>query len=215
MDSWIQRRTIMLLLYTPTARVKDLIPKGVPANQFSYHLDKLIMGGIIRKVSRGVYSLTASGEKLAGTFSTSSSRPVKDVKSVIMFYAKQNNQYLLFRWSRQPYLGQVTLPHDRVNFDVNLPEAVNTACLEKLGSPLPCNYKTTVLVKIYHADMLISSMTALVFAVDISTLTLPFTARNGQAFLASLREARHMRGLTELITTIEHGSGLNEVKLQY
>lgn len=213
--SWIQTYVLVRLLRVQTAPMKTLIPTDVPANQFSYHLKGLIAKGLVSKESRGVYSLTVEGQKIASTFSTSSNSVVKDVKTVILFYAKKKDQYLLFRWSRQPYLGQVTLPHDRVGFEKSLDDSVVDAAKDKLGQQVPCTYQTTILIKIYSGSVLVSSMTALVFAADISEVSLPLSSRNGEAFLGKLGEQFVVNGLESLIEAIESNSPLSEVRLTY
>lgn len=206
---------MLTLLRTKAVRLRDLAPTDMPANQFSYHLDKLISEGFVNRASRGMYALTTEGERLAGTFSTDMRSVVKDVKTVIMFYAKKDDKYLLFRWSRQPYLDQATLPHDRIGFASSLENALAKASLEKLGLELPCEYKMTVLVRICHADVLVSSMTALVVGVDAADISLPFIGRNGEAFLGGLDDSGCMVGLETLVEVIEKGVSLTEVTMRY
>lgn len=213
--SWIQRHILLSLLRVESARLKDLTPEDMPANQFSYHLTGLVKDGLIEKSARGTYALTTAGQRAVGTISTSTNGVVKDVKTVIMFYAKQGDQYLLFRWSRQPYINRATLLYDRIAFDIGLGEAVIKAEQDKLGQVTPLFYKTTTLVKIFHDDTLVSSMSALVFEVDLSGIQLPFQSLNGTAFLGTLDEGGAMEGLGALVAAIESGAPVSEATLIY
>lgn len=213
--SWIQRHALLVLLRNETARVKELSPVDVPANLFSYHLDGLVTAGFIEKMSRGVYHLTPSGESFVGSMSTETNSIVKDIKTVIMFYGKKDEKYLLFKWSRQPYLGQITLPHDRVKYGQPLEEALDKAMQDKLGAPMAAQYKTSVMVKIYHDKSLMSHMNALVYAVNVDDIALPFTSRNGELVLGTVADSTLMHGLDTLIDVIEDGGSLAEVILKY
>jgi hypothetical protein len=213
--SWIQRHALLVLLRNKTSRVKDLIPADVPANQFSYHLEGLVIAGLIEKVGWGTYRLTSSGQMHAGSFSTDTNSLVKDIKTVIMFYGKEDEKYLLFKWSRNPYLGSVTLPHDRLAFGQSIEDGVKKAVQDKLGTYVQAEYRTSIMVKIYHEKNLISHMNALVYAVNVNELTVPFTSRNGELFLGHISDAFHMDGLGGLINAIEGDEPLSDVILNY
>lgn len=213
--NWIQRYALVVLLRNKSARVKDLSPPDMPANLFAYHLDALRTAGYIQKTSRGIYELTAEGEAFAGTFSTETLRSVKEVKTVMMFYGKKGEEYLLFKWSRQPYLGQVTLPYDRLAFEQSLPTGLEKAMKEKLGVSTEAKYKMSVMVKIVHDGMTISHMNALVYEVDVDAVAVPFESRNGELILQKLTDGQYMNGLPEFIGVIERGEAVAEVELSY
>lgn len=213
--SWIQQHALLVLLRNEAVRVKDLTPTDVPANLFSYHLEGLIVAGYVKKTARGIYQLTPRGESFAGSYSTETKSHVKDIKTVIMFYGKKDEKYLLFKWSRQPYLHAITLPHDRLAFGQTLTTGLQKAAQDKLGAQIGVKYKTNMMVKIKHGDNLISHMNALVYEVDVNTLILPFTSRNGELLLSELADVAHMKGLKELIAAIESESPTAEAILCY
>lgn len=183
--SWIQRHALGVLLRHETARIKDMRPVDVAANLFSYHLDGLIAGQYIVKSARGTYQLTDKGLKLAGSLSTSTIRQTENIKTVIMLYGERDGKILLFRWSRQPYIGKVTLPYGRVALGTTLQSGIENALQDKLGVVAPVAYMSSCLVGIVRDDVQISHMNALVYQVDLSTVTLPYISRNGEAFLAN------------------------------
>jgi ADP-ribose pyrophosphatase YjhB (NUDIX family) len=213
--SWMQQHALLVLLRSKTARVKELIPDSVPANQFSYHLEGLVVAGLVEKKSRGIYQLTPGGETFVGSFSTDTNSPVKDIKTVIMFYGKKDGKYLLFKWSRQPYLESVTLPYDRLAYGQSIEDGVNKAVHDKLGATVQAQYISSIIVKIFHDTNLISHMNAAVYAVNTDELGLPFTSRNGELFLGHIPNAFSMGGLEKLIEAIEGGDTLPEIILNY
>lgn len=193
--SWIQKHVLLVLIRQRTARVKDLLPQDMPANQFAYHLDGLVDSGVITKQARGTYMLTAKGQKLVGTFSTALDKQVENIKTVVLLYAKRGDEYLLFRWSRQPYLNEVTPLYDRVPLGKSLIDGINSALDDKLGERRSVTFKTSALVKVTHEDTIISHMNALVYEVDIEGVTLPHVSRNGEAFVGNVTTANVMDGV--------------------
>lgn len=204
--SWIQRHALLVLLRRESARVKDLCPDDVAANLFSYHLDGLVTARIIEKSARGVYRLTTKGQKLAGTFSTLTERVSENIKTVVMLYGKRDDKYLLFRWSRQPYLGKVTLLYDRMPLGKNLEDGIASALHDKLGDEaLPVTFLTSTLVKIMHDDELISHMNALIYTVELPSGFIGYTSRNGEAFMVTVDEPNAMDGVAEFLASVEEG----------
>ncbi len=214
--SWIQKHVLLLLIRTPSARVKDLIPPDIASNLFAYHLEGLVATKLIEKTERGVYRLTTKGEKFVGTFSTMLYRQVEKVKTVIMLYGQKDGKHLLFRWSRQPYLGKVSLIHDHVAFGKSLDDGIRSALTDKLGVLLPVTYKCSVLVKILRDDELVSHMNALVYEVSVDELDLPFMSRNGEAFLEQLDQTDNpMDGISEFLETLQSASEPFEAEWRY
>lgn len=202
--SWIQKQVLLKLIRSRTARVKDLLPPGVPANQFAYHLDGLVSRGLIVKQGRGMYTLTAGGEKLVGTFSTLLDRQVENIKTVVMLYGKRGDKYLLFRWSRQPYLGQVTPLYDRVPVGKSLEAGINSALDDKFGERRPLTFKASALVRITHEGEIISHMNALIYEVSLDNFTSPHVSRNGEAFVGSLQDTDGlMDGVEDFMRQLE------------
>lgn len=214
--SWIQRYALLVLLRRESARVKDLCPRDVAANLFSYHLDGLISADVVEKSARGVYRLTTKGQKLAGTFSTLTERVSENIKTVVMLYGKRNDEYLLFRWSRQPYLNKVTPLYDRMPLGKSLEEGIFSALHDKLDDEaLPVTFLSAALVKIMHNDVLISHMNALVYRVELPADFFSYTSRNGEAFMTTTDELDVMDGVTEFLTSVEVGQSPRDYTWRY
>lgn len=203
--SWIQKHALLVLIRHKTARVKDLMPLDVAANLFAYHLDGLATAKLIEKSARGVYRLTATGEKFVGTFSTALDCQVENIKTVVMLYGRRGHEYLLFRWSRQPYLGYVTPLYDRVPLGKSLEAGIASALGDKLGVVQPATFKTSALIKITHGGKTISHMNALVYEVDLGdNVELPFVSRNGEAFVGEVSELNDiMGGVADFLSRVQ------------
>ncbi|MEO5949161.1 MAG: hypothetical protein ABIP74_02050, partial [Candidatus Saccharimonas sp.] len=202
--SWIQQYALMVLVRQESARVKDLTPRDIPANAFAYHLSGLVGQKLIEKTGRGTYSLTPEGQKIAGHFSTSTNKQSDEIKTVIMFYAKRDEHYLLFRWSRQPYLHQTTLVYDHLPFGTSLHEGLATALADKLHmANASVRFRTAVLVTIRTKGLTVSHMNALIYEVAADALDLPYVGRNGEAFWSNLGESGVMSGVVDTITQLD------------
>lgn len=213
--SWIQKHALMTLMRTDSSRIKDMSPADIPANLFSYHLEGLVAEKLVEKIDRGTYRLTQKGETFAGSISTETNTISKDIKTVVLFYAKKDDQYLLFKWSRHPYLDRTTLPYDRLAYGTSLADGLKKAMQDKLGQVVEATYIKSVLIKIQKQDTVISHMNAVVYNVDSQDLDPSFTSRNGEAVFGSISSVPHMQGLDELIRVIENRSAIPEVTLRY
>lgn len=201
--SWIQRHALTVLLRHESARIKDMTPPDVAANLFSYHLDGLIAAKLIEKTARGQYQLTARGQQLAGKFSTLTGKMSEDIKTVVMLYAKVGEEFLLFRWSRQPYLGKVTPVYSRLAKGGSLKDEIHACMAEKVGAELPYEFIESRLIQIIHkqSGAVISHMNAYIYRVDIGAAALPHSSRNGTAFVAAKDESM-MDGVLEMLQDI-------------
>src|SRR5690606_2319965 len=98
---------------------------------------------------------------------------VEYIKTVVLLYGKLGDRYLLYRWSRQPYLGYVTPPHKQVPRGVSLQNGIISALDEKLGSRQPITYRTSSLITILHNDEVVSHLNALIYEVSVEEVDLP------------------------------------------
>lgn len=203
--SWIQKHILLILIRQRSARLKDLQLPEIPANQFAYHLNGLVTEKVVVKISRGTYALTAKGEGLVGTFSTALDRQVENIKTVVMLYGKLDDRYLLFRWSRQPYLGYATPPHDRMPRGKLLTDGINSALDNKFGERREVVFRTSALIKIMHDGEIVSHLNALVYEVPVrSAHALPQAMRNGEVFLGRLDEVENiMDGVADFFAKVE------------
>ena len=121
---WMERSALTALTEHESLRLKQLLPKDVPSNLFSYHLQKLQTTGLVER-SHGLYSLTPKGKQLAGQINVDTGRIRLQSKIIAMFYITNNlGQVALFRWKRQPYYGYASLPYGKFDFGKSLQENV-------------------------------------------------------------------------------------------
>lgn len=201
---WIERHIIVTLTRQKTARAKELRPDGVEDNLVSHYLGRLLRTNIVRRESRGVYSLTTEGERLAGTFSTLTSRQAENIKSCILLYAKnKDSKYLLFRWSRQPYYGKLGFLVDRMAFGDDSHTSLEKAMIEKVGQIVSCAYVSQGFIKIKREDSLISHMHVIAYELELSEADLPFVSRNGSAQFVVLDDKDVMTGIPRLVELLD------------
>ena len=214
--SWIQKHILFVLIRQEYARPKELAPEGVELNLFSYHLKALIQEGFIAKHQRGVYTLTALGEKYVGSLSTTTRKTTDNIKTVIMLWAERAGQPLLFRWSRQPYLGKATLPYDRMVVGTSLHDGIKNALNEKLGlSAAKVSYCTSALICIKKDQEIISHMNALVYRVDAEDIEDGHEALNGITVWATPDTRQIMEGVVEFVDALKEGTQPIEATWQY
>lgn len=189
---------------TKTATLRQMRPDGIDSNLFSYHIHYLKTNGIIESVTRGEYQLTANGMYVVGKFNSATGNEAQDVKSVIVLLARRGSDVLLFRWSRHPYFGQLTLPHDRYNFGMTVQQAVTEAVQDKLHlsyEQAQARYLKSGMIHILHDEQQISCMSAHVYEVNYDGG--PLTTRNGELEWVPVdsvgTQSNAMKGLSELI----------------
>ena len=213
---WIERHIILTLTRQQTARAKELRPHGIEDNLVSHYLGRLLRASTVERKSRGVYSLTTKGERLAGTFSTLTSNQSENIKSCILLFSKTDDKkYLLFQWSRHPYYGKLGFLIDRMVFGDDSLEALEKAMKEKIGKVVPAEYVSQGFIKIKHGDSLISHMHVAVYELELNGDYLPFDSRNGRAQFVALDEKDIMIGLPRLAELLESRAGFFDVVLFY
>jgi ADP-ribose pyrophosphatase YjhB (NUDIX family) len=110
---WIERHILKVLAFNDTKRYSELKPDSVDGNLFQYHAKQLEKLGLIERNPSG-YRLTSAGKVFVADLSqTKLMNARKTPRSVVMIVAKKNHKYLLFKWKRQPYRGQISLPFGR------------------------------------------------------------------------------------------------------
>jgi len=205
------------------ASLKEMRPEGVESNLFSYHIHYLKSHQIIESVTRGQYRLTSKGMRAAGKLSSDTGGEADDVKTVVVLYATRGKEILLFKWSRHPYLGYLSLPHDRYNYGKSLLETLDEALRDKLhvsieqADPV---YMKSGMIHVMHEGEQVSCMSAHVYRVVSDAIIAPLETRNG--YLSWVRrnelDSRDdvMSHLSELVRGIEDPSvDIFDVTLAY
>ena len=111
---WIQRHILKSLAFTDSQRYTELKPDGVEGNLFQYHARELEKANLIVRHDSG-YKLTPAGIDFVADLSQSRAMNRQLPPRVVVMIIAQNKmgEYLLFRWRRHPYRGQISFPFGR------------------------------------------------------------------------------------------------------
>lgn len=207
MKSWIEYHILSCLISSASVSLKDIRPESVEPNLFSYHLNKLVTDGLIIRTGRGAYTLSTAGEALVSNMGMDASNVNKNLKSVVMLYSRRGDQYLLYEWKRQPYLGKVTPIFDRFHRGDTLSDALDRATADKLNrTDIRPQFLASGIVRIYKENELVSHMSCYVYSVD-ELADKDIVTKNGKCFWANIDEVSNsMGGLWELYEQIESSS---------
>lgn len=158
----IQKDIIDVLLYKEIARFRDLRPKKVDTNLFSYHLQSVIKAGIVEKVEGG-YTLTTKGLSYVDRLSTQN-KTIRMQPKIITMLLIQNSDgdVLLQRRTKQPYINAWTLPYGKVHIDdMSIEAAAQREALEKLGlADQPLKHSGIAYIRVLDKDQVLSTTTA-------------------------------------------------------
>jgi ADP-ribose pyrophosphatase YjhB (NUDIX family) len=130
---FIQKHILRLLSTNPTRRYSELKMPRVESNKFSYHLQKLITEGYVRKVLHG-YALTTRGVHYCSRvkFHDHTIRIQPKVVTLIVCRNK-DGEYLMYRRTKQPFLGTIGFPYGKIHLGEHAEEAVKRELQEKTG----------------------------------------------------------------------------------
>jgi len=130
----IQKYIIDVLMYTQTARFRDLRPPKTDTNLFTYHLNSLVKSGMVTKTESG-YTLSLAGLSYVDRVSVEK-KTIRTQPKIITMLLIQNSQgdILLQRRRKQPYINAWTLPYGKLHIDdSSVMIAARREAKEKLG----------------------------------------------------------------------------------
>lgn len=115
------------------ARFRDLRPKGVETNLFSYHLKALVAAGYVNKTEKG-YTLSPKGLVYVDRVSSDKMKLRTQPKIITMLLVQNSDgQVLLQKRNKQPYINAWTLPHGKIHInDASVSTAATREAAEKL-----------------------------------------------------------------------------------
>lgn len=158
----IQKDIINVLLYSEVARFRDLRPKLVDTNLFTYHLQAVIKAGLVKKVDGG-YTLTTKGLSYVDRLSTQN-KVIRMQPKIITMLLIQNSDgdVLLQRRTKQPYINAWTLPYGKVHIeDMSIEAAGQREALEKLGlKNQALKHSGIVYIRVLDGEEVLSTTTA-------------------------------------------------------
>lgn len=115
-----QTQILKKLLFADTLKYSETKPsKEMPNNEFQFHLDKLILEGLIEKRDKK-YSLTYKGKEEAGRLDTNKLKKTKQSKiSARIITTRDHNtskQVLIYKRLKQPFFGKQGFPAGKVEY---------------------------------------------------------------------------------------------------
>ncbi|MDK2898894.1 MAG: 8-oxo-dGTP diphosphatase [Patescibacteria group bacterium] len=131
-----------LLFHTDVSFTKLQRNTNMSSDHFNFHLQKLIELRLIKKVSRGTYSLTIKGKEYANKLDTDNYILERQPKiSVILVVEKQidNVKYYIFQERlKQPYFGFLGLVSGKVRWGETIIETAKRELMEETGLTAVC-----------------------------------------------------------------------------
>jgi ADP-ribose pyrophosphatase YjhB (NUDIX family) len=195
---WIQRHILKQLAVADSRRYTELKPDSVEGNLFQYHARDLEKQGLISRDGEG-YALTAKGKAFVANLSLTRDMNRRKQPRVVTMIAAQNDQdeWLLFKWKRQPYRGKVSLPSGRLGFGEDLVQSASEQLRNKTGYEADLAYIGSAVMK-NDGDHIVAQ----VFVATNLTGTHGSDGLTGESFWARLTDIApedKLRGLDQII----------------
>ena len=161
----IQKHIIDVLMYTETARFRDLRPPKVDTNLFTYHLNNLVKNDLVRKCDEG-YCLSTKGLTYVDRVSTENKTLRSQPKIITMLVVQNSEGELLLQCrNKQPYINEWTLPYGKLHIsDQTVKRAAQREAFEKLGLENPkMRHAGDCYIRVFTDKQLLSTTLAHVF----------------------------------------------------
>jgi ADP-ribose pyrophosphatase YjhB (NUDIX family) len=173
-DHHIQRHIIGVLMYQKYARFRDMRPKDVDTNLYSYHLKLLQKREYIVRTSEG-YTLGKNGILYVDRVTTSTLKVRTQPKIIVMLVVQNSDgDVLLYRRERQPFTNQWTLPYGKLHLDdETLNAAAHREAREKLRTENDTiRHSGDCYIRINDEGGTVMSTLAHIFRMEVDDLTL-------------------------------------------
>lgn len=134
----VQTSILRELLFHPEAGYAELQkPTGLSSDHFNFHIARLVELGLVEKVSRGKYRLTAKGKEYANRLDTDENTIERQPKvAVILAIERQHDgrTELLFQERlKNPYFGFWGLPSGKIRWGETIIMTAERESLEETG----------------------------------------------------------------------------------
>lgn len=136
LDHHIQRAIVYRLAFTPGLRFSELKPPEIDNKLFTYHLKKVLAGGLASKSDEGIYTLTPEGRRVStGALDKEKTLIVERAHSVLFLVIrrKEDGAWLFYRRSTHPMLGFKGFMHCNPHAQKPVNETARVQCREKTG----------------------------------------------------------------------------------
>lgn len=138
------------LLFLPHAGYAELQkPTGLTSDHFNFHVSRLVELGLVEKIARGKYQLTARGKEYANKMDTDNNTVEKQPKVAVMMYVEKragNKHLILFQQRRKhPYYGFWGLLSGKIRWGETIIETAKRELMEEAGLEADWEY-----MGVYH-----------------------------------------------------------------
>lgn len=200
---WIQKHILKKLAVNDSLKYTELKPETVEGNLFTYHLNQLVSDRFVKKDGNS-YDLTDLGKNFVSSMSMESGSTRKQPKIVVMFITENNKgEYLLFKWSRQPYRGLVSFPFGRVHYGKSVLELAQNELTWKTGLQGDLAYLGDIYVQTGTLDHYLAH----IFRVENIEGELGSSGLQGKPLwekLENLKESEFIPGFKKLVKVVEN-----------
>lgn len=162
-----QKHILDLLRKSKKLRYSELQPFGVESSHFKYHLDQLVGDGLVTRLERGVYTLTAKGKMAVDRMSEHRVNPNETPKVITYILLQRDGKYYLYRKDKEPFLGALNMISGKMHINEHSRDAAEREVREKVGlQAINVEHRLVAEVQIRESDQLISHFIAYVFTAE-------------------------------------------------
>lgn len=168
----IRKHILKELAYIKKARFRDLKPKNIDSNLYSYHLKEIIKDGYIEQTEDKKYRLSPMGLRYADHVSLETFEPRWQPKTMTVMYI-ENDQGEIVMWPKhkQPFIGRWSLPSGKMHYE---DESIESAAKREITYLSEKEVEDLKMVGIVHyrafiADDLVTHTIAYVFRGTLSS----------------------------------------------
>ncbi len=168
-DHYIQREIFLKLRQHDVARYSELNIKSIESSQFMYHLKELIRAGLVEKIGKGQYRLTAKGITYSQNFSTEQKNITISPLTYSLIFARSNKgNWLILKRNKQPYINLLGCLSGKVHMEETLTDAAkrewDTSYNSKTNPEMI--YKGMVSVLLRDNERVLTHITGPVWFID-------------------------------------------------
>ncbi len=133
----VQAKILNTLLFSTESRFTDLNRDAIDSDRFTFHINRVIMLGLVAKSDSGLYSLTSMGKEYANRFDTDKAKIEKQPKiGVLLVCSKvedKNREYLVQQRLKQPFYGYHGFPTGKIRIGETLMGTAERELYEETG----------------------------------------------------------------------------------
>jgi ADP-ribose pyrophosphatase YjhB (NUDIX family) len=183
----LQRAILKKLSQENGSRFSDLKPRGVESNRFMYHLRSVMNEGLVKKAGV-LYRLTPKGKGFVDRVSSATfkERIQPKIVALVVCRREDDGSYLLYRRSRQPFLGKVGFPYGKIHMGERVQDAAARELKEKTGLSADLRYRGDVYVTVHDEENLVTQTLFHVFSGENPSGILRRDSSIGDCFWSAL-----------------------------